>query len=626
MHLLLKAALRNRKHLWLLIASYATLIVLTVANSLEVSALGVLTNTDILSQMTSGQAVSFAGEIAHKQANPLQWAMSKLHSIFNDIPGLNVLIGGLIAVAVFKAISLFLSRYMTQLLAIRVSRDLRQQYFEHIQSLPMSFYQKHNIGSLSSRVVGDAGQISTSINSVITNYLHTPFIILVTLFLCFLISWQLSIVIFIGLPVIILPITFLAKRVRRVSRQLLSNQERFASVLIDFLAGIQTVKIFAMELFSLKKYKEQNDRMAVLESKTAKYGLLTRPILHALTTLCLASVVLFGLYTLKLTISELIVFCGFLQMSYEAVKKFADENSNIQRGVVAAERMFEVLHLRPEIEDRKEAIELTGFADRIEFDHVWFRYQGEWVLKDISFTIQKGETVAIVGPTGSGKSTIVQLLPRLYEVQKGEIRIDGKPVDAYTQKSLREQIAFVSQKPFLFCDTIANNIAFGRDFKREHIESAAKRAHAEEFIIRQPSGYDAFLAEAGQNLSGGQQQRLAIARALAKSAPILILDEATSSLDAISENKIKTAIAELHGAVTQIIIAHRLGTIEHADRIIYIDRGEKIAEGTREELLQTCEPFRLTWEALYSNPMAASMPSSGSSPEEIEVIEMPTRD
>jgi ABC-type multidrug transport system fused ATPase/permease subunit len=369
--------------------------------------------------------------------------------------------------------------------------------------------------------------------------------------------------------------------------------------LIDFLAGIQTVKIFAMESFSFKKYKEQNDRMAVLESKAAKYGLLTRPILHMMTTLCLASVVLYGLLTLKLSVSELIVFCGLLQLSYEAIKKFADENANIQRGVVAAERMFDVLNLRPEIEDKKDAVSLNSFKEKIEFDHVWFRYQDEWILKDVSFTILKGETVAIVGPTGSGKSTIVQLLPRLYEVQQGEIRIDGKPVNAYTQRSLRDQIAFVSQKPFLFCDTIAANIAFGRNFSRKDVLAAAKKAHADEFIIRQPLKYDSMLAEAGQNLSGGQQQRLAIARALVKNAPILVLDEATSSLDAISENKIHMAIEELHGQVTQVIIAHRLGTIENADRIIYIDRGEKIAEGSKAELLQSCDPFRQMWEMLY---------------------------
>lgn len=606
MRLLLKAALRNRKHLSLLLTSFLTLMMLTCANLIEVSALGVLTNASSLTQLSTGQAITFQSSSV-KETNPLNWILLKLNDCFSGSVGsLTVLVTLIVCVAVFKAISLFSSRYMTQLLAIRVSRDLRQQYFEHIQILPMSFYQRHNIGSLSSRVVGDAGQIATSINSLITNYLQTPFTIVGSLLYCFWISWPLSLVIFFGVPMIILPVILLTKRVKRVSRQLQSNQERFASVLIDFLAGIQTVKIFAMELFSLKKYKEQNDRMAVLESKTAKYGLLTRPILHAITSLCLATVILFGLCTLKLTIAELIQFCLALQISYETVKKFGDENSNIQRGVVAAERMFEVLNLKPDIEDREGAIELPGFHDKIEFDRVWFRYQGEWVLKDVSFTIRRGETVALVGATGAGKSTIVQLLPRLYEVQRGEIRIDGKPLDAYTQKSLREQIAFVSQKPFLFCDSIAANIAFGRDFSREAVENAARRAHADEFIERQPQTYDTMLAEAGQNLSGGQQQRLAIARALVKNAPILILDEATSSLDAISENRIKDAIAELHGEVTQILIAHRLGTIEHADRIIYIERGEKIAEGNKEELLQSCEPFRLTWETLYRIEAAPS--------------------
>jgi ABC-type multidrug transport system fused ATPase/permease subunit len=636
MHLLLKAALRNRKHLSLLIVTFLTLFALTIASQMEMFALGVLSNNgaDFFSLFSSEHAVQTAGtpdaislqdvqqqwgkiNTAHdgvitkkeavsylaehgKETNPLNWILCSIKQNFNFSNNVKALVLVLVCVAVFKAIWLFASRYTTQLLAIRISRDLRQQFFEHIQALPMSFYHKHNIGSLSSRVVGDAGQIATSINSWMTNYLQTPYTIVTCLSMCFYLSWKLSLVIFFGVPLIIVPIVFLARRVKRISRQLQSNQERFASVLIDFLAGIQTVKIFSMESFSLRKYKEQNDRMAVLESKTAKYGLLTRPILHAITTLCLASVVLFGLYTLGMSIAQLIVFCGLLQLVYEPVKKFADENANIQRGIVAAERMFEVLHLKPEIEDRKGAIELTNFHDSIEFDHVWFRYQGEWILKDVSFTVRKGETIAIVGPTGAGKSTIVQLLPRLFEVQKGEIRIDGKPLNAYTQKSVREHIAFVSQKPFLFYDTIASNIAFGRNFSRERIENAAKRAHAEEFICRLPQTYDSMLAEAGQNLSGGQQQRLAIARALVKEAPILVLDEATSSLDSISEMQIKSAIAQLHGEVTQIIIAHRLTTIEHADRIIYLERGMKCAEGTRDELLQSCDPFRRMWEAHYS--------------------------
>lgn len=632
MKLLLQAALRSRKHLSLLIVTFVTLIVLTVASQMEMFALGVLSNNgaDFFALFSTEQthnhqqdgvslktvqtqwdqidkegtgvitkAQASAYLASSKQSNPLNWILQVFKQHFQFSNNISALVIVLLCVAVFKAIWLFASRYTTQILAIRVSRDLRQQYFEYIQSLPMSFYQKHNIGSLSSRVVGDAGQIATSINSWLTSYLQTPFTIITCLSMCVYLSWQLSLVIFIGVPLIILPIIFLARRVKRVSRQLQTNQERFANVLIDFLAGIQTVKIFSMEAFSLRKYKEQNDRMAVLEGKTAKYGLLTRPILHAITTLCLACVVLFGLYTLGMSISQLIVFCGLLQLVYEPVKKFADENANIQRGVVAAERMFEVLHLKPDIEDKKGAIELLGFKNQIEFDHVWFRYGEEWILKDLSFTVSKGETVAIVGPTGAGKSTIVQLIPRLFEVQKGEIRIDGKPLNVYTQKSVREQIAFVSQKPFLFFDTVAANIAFGRNFSRERIQNAAKRAHAEEFIMRLPQKYDSMLAEAGQNLSGGQQQRLAIARALAKEAPVLILDEATSALDSISELHIKHAIASLHGEVTQILIAHRLSTIEHADKIIYLELGVKIAEGSKDELLKTCAPFRRMWEALY---------------------------
>lgn len=548
--------------------------------------------------ITKQQATSF---IAQKsEGNPLSWMLAKVKQKLHLSHNIKALILVLVAVAIFKAIWLFASRYTTQLLAIRVSRDLRQQYFEHIQSLPMSFYQQHNIGSLSARVAGDAGQIATSINSWLTNYLQTPFTIITCLSMCFYLSWRLSLVIFFGVPLIIIPIVFLARRVKRVSRQLQKNQESFANILIEFLAGIQTIKIFSMEGFSLKKYKEQNERMAVLESKTAKYGLLTRPILHAITTLCLACVVLFGLYTIGMSLSQLIVFCGMLQLVYEPVKKFADENANIQRGIVAAERMFEVLDIKPDIQDQLDATELTGFFDSIEFDKVWFRYQGDWVLKDLSFTVRKGETVAIIGPTGAGKSTIVQLMPRLYDIQQGEVRIDGKPLKTYTQKSLREHIAFVSQKPFLFCDTISANIAFGRPFTSQEIEEAAKKAHAEEFIVHLPNQYQAMLAESGQNLSGGQQQRLAIARALVKKAPVLILDEATSSLDSISEMHIKDAIISLKGEITQIIIAHRLSTIEHADKIIYLSQGAKIAEGTKEQLLENCPEFRRMWEVHYN--------------------------
>lgn len=635
MKLLIQAALRNSKHLTLAILTFVSLLCLTIANQCEMFSVGLMANTGAdfftlftpdgkkvkdkisISDVTKRWEVIDINEdgvitkqeaarylAGRKDSNPLSWVMHKVASRFDMERNFSLLIWILISVALFKAVTLFFSRYVTQLLSIRVTRDLRQQYFEHIQLLPLSFYQEQNLGSLSSRAVGDAGQIASSLNSCLTNYLQTPITILSNLAACFYLSWKLSLIIFLGLPLIILPVIYLTKKVKRITRQIQKNQETFSSVLLDFLAGIQTVKIFAMEAFSLRKYKEQNDRMAHLESKSAKYGLLTRPVLHLIATGCLAIVVLFGLYSLHMTVGQLLMFCGLLHLFYEPVKKFAEENANIQKGVVAAERMFEVLHIKPQIEDSTGAIQISGFKNIIEFDHVWFKYRDEWVIKDVSFTVKRGEVVALVGATGAGKSTLVQLMPRLYEAQKGEIRIDGIPLNAITQKSLREQIAFVPQKPFLFFDTVAENIAFGRSFSTEDIESAAKRAYAHEFIIDLPNQYNTLLAEMGKSLSGGQQQRLAIARALVKKAPILIMDEATSSLDAISENRIKTAIRNLQGEITQILIAHRLSTIEHADKIIFFERGRKLGEGSLPELLETCLPFRIMWETYHQREVA----------------------
>jgi ABC-type multidrug transport system fused ATPase/permease subunit len=633
MRLLFRIAFQNHKHKLLLVLTIISMCLLTLSTQLEIFSLGVITKKgpdffELFAPIKNGELEktdSVAKEIVNqrweeidtgkkgtitkteaeeylfprKKKNFIDQVITKLNEIFPIEGNIKNLALMILVVAIFKAIMLFTQRFATRLVAIRVSRDLRQDYFEHIQSLSMSFYQKHNIGSLSARVVGDAALIAEAINATLVNYLQTPYTVATTLTLCFLTSWQLSLIIFFGFPTILFPIIFLAKRVKRISKQIQQNQERFSSVLIDFLAGVQTVKVFAMEDFSLKKYREQNHRMAALEQKSARYDLSSRPVVHTIGMFFLATVLLYGLYVLGMSVSEVLFYGGLLWVFYEPIKKFAEENSHIQRGISAAERMYEVMELKPQIEDSKEATELKSFESEIEFDNVWFRYEDEWVLKGLSFTVPKGKTVAIVGPTGAGKSTIVQLLPRLYDVQQGEIRIDGKSIKTYTQRTLRDAIAFVPQKPFLFLDTIYENITFGRDFGEERVYDAAKRAYADEFIRELPKGYQTELNDAGKNLSGGQQQRLAIARALIKNAPILVMDEATSSLDPISENRIKVAIEALRGQVTQIIIAHRLSTIEDADKIIYLDRGQKVAEGTRDELLEKCPGFRHMWEMLH---------------------------
>lgn len=628
---LLKAAFLNRKHYLLLLFTIVSMFLLTIGSQMEMFSLGVVAKTGPDMFMLFGtekggklhsassltiqdvekkwDTLSQDGVLTHDKAHAyiakkggeslvqkLSSFLNKHFQLTNNLPRLAFV---LVFVALFKALALFAHRYFTQLVAIRVSKDLRQKYFEHIQTLPLSFYHEYDIGSLATRVTGDASMVANAINSLLLNYIQAPFAALSTLIACFFISWKLSLVIFVGFPVIVIPIIVIAKKIKMIAKQMQRNQEGFASTLLDFLSGILTVKVFAMEDFSLKKYCEHNDKLARLEERSSRYSLASRPILHSVSSLFFAAVILSGLYLFHLGAAELLVFCGLLYIFYEPIKKFAEENNNIFRGIASVERMYEVLDLCSSIQDEPNAIEFKNFEHAIEFRNVSFRYKEEWVLKNLSFTVKKGETVAIVGPTGAGKSSIVKLLPRLYDVQEGEILIDQLPLTKYAQKSLREQIAFVLQRPFLFFDTIRENIAFGRAFSDQEVEDAAKKAHAEEFIVRLPGKYGFQLEDSGKNLSGGQQQRLAIARALVKQAPILVMDEATSSLDAISENKIKEAIMSLHGKLTQIIIAHRFSTIEHADRIIYLEKGEKVAEGTKDELLHTCPNFRCMWELMY---------------------------
>lgn len=631
MKLLFLHAIRNRKHLLFFLGTILAMAGLALASQLEICAYGIMANkgTDFFELFGDGKAIR---EKVSWEDIETRWPkidkeekgyitkvdsqrymarqdrfriMDRMTSFFDhrfhtsrSVANLAYL---LMIVALFKAVALFSQRYFIRLVAIKVSRDLRQHYFEHLQKLPMGVYQQYNIGSLSTRVVSDAGLVAEAINACLLNYIQTPFTVLSALVLCFLTSWQLSLIVFCGMPLIVFPIIYLAAKIKRIAKQLQKNQENFATVLIDFLSGIQTVKMFGMEEFSLKKYNQQNREMARLEQHSARYDNISRPIVHTIAMFFLATSLLYGLYVAKMEVAELFFFCGLLYLLYEPIKKFAEVHNAIQRGIAAAERMFEIMRLQPTSDHNDGVTDFSKLQDSIVFDDVWFRYgdDKDWVLRGTTFSVKRGETVAIVGPTGSGKSTAVQLLPRLYEIQKGNIIVDGKRIDTFTQKSLRDAIAFVPQKPFLFLDTIAENISFGRSFTKEQIQDAAKKAHAHEFIMEMPKGYDEVLLEAGKNLSGGQQQRLAIARALVKGAPILVMDEATSALDTVSENYIKESIRLLKGSVTQIIIAHRLSTVQDADKIVYLDQGRVVACGTKDELLQTCPDFRLMWEMMH---------------------------
>lgn len=594
-----KIIFENRRHLLLFLLSFVVMVALLISSYLEVFTLGLITSgTQDLEALFSSKTSGLTKTLFPTGNNFIRDITQWLHSYIFSSNNLKSLVVFLVFVAVFKAISQFFQSFINKMVAAKVAQSLRLKYFQHIQSLPMSFYHRYNIGSLSSRVVGDSLAIAEAVNSTLINYIQTPIYLVCTLYICVLTSGRLSLLVFGSIPIVGISITFIASAIKRVAKKIQKNQESFTSVLIDFLSGIHTVKIYVMEHFTLKKYAEQNEIMADLEIKNAKYDSFSRPTIHLISSSFLALILLYGLYVVKLSLSELVVFIGLLNFVYEPVKKFAEENAHIQRGVAAAERMYEVMGLKPEIVDKEDAIELKDFRESLRFEKVWFKYHENWVLKDLSFEVKKGETLAIVGPTGAGKSTIVELVPRLYDVQKGEVYLDGLALKDYQQKSLRQQIAFVPQRPFLFLDTVFENIAYGCKFTPEQVQKAAKEAYADEFIQKLPGNYHFCLEEGGKNLSGGQQQRLAISRALVKQAPILIMDEATSALDALSEGHIQKAIKELKGKVTQIIIAHRFSTIMHADKILYLDDGKKVAMGTKEELLETCPPFKAMWETL----------------------------
>ncbi len=638
MLLLLKAAIQNRKHYALLILTTLSMFAMTAASQIEIISLGVLTRAAgpdffvLFGEKTDGaleavesvaldtvesrwKEISPDGTITKDQATAylskegrqglLQRINRFLDRHFRIYDNLAKLAGVVIVVALIKAMALFGYRYFTQVVSIRVSRDLRQRCFEHVQTLPMSFYHRFEIATVATRVTGDAGSVASSINSLLTNYIQTPFAILSTFLALLYISWKLTIVIVLGFPLIILPVVYIARKIKHLAESMARSNEICMRLLFEHLTGILTIKTFVMERFNIEKYKKNNTFVAKTQERSARYGLASRPILHVVSSVFFATVILSGLYLFQMNPQELLVYCGLMYVFYEPVKKFADENIMIQQGVVAAERMFQLLHEQSTIIDAPDARPFSGIEQEIEFRNVSFAYhEGEEVLHHINFTAQKGQIVAIVGPTGAGKSTIVSLLPRLYDVTEGDILFDGQSIKSFTQQSLRQHIAFVPQKPFLFLDTIRENIAIGRHYSDEEIQLAARNAYAEEFIIRMPDQYDYVLEEMGKNLSGGQQQRLAIARALATRAPILVMDEATSSLDASSEEKIRDAILQQRGKLTQIIIAHRFSTIEHADKIIYIDHGRKIAEGSRDELLQACPDFKHMWDLMHAKQQA----------------------
>ncbi|HNU86157.1 MAG TPA: lipid A export permease/ATP-binding protein MsbA [Syntrophales bacterium] len=471
----------------------------------------------------------------------------------------------------------------------RIVADLRYNLYRHILLQPLAFFTRNPTGTLMSRITYDVNLVRDTVSEAVTSILKDTFTLLALIFVIFYRDWKLAIIAVIVFPIAIYPITLFGRKMRKIARASQVTMGTLTSLLQETISGNRIVKAFGMEEYESKRFSKENERLFRLVMRSVSVRAITSPLMEFLGGVGIAAIVFYGGYQVIQGASTPGTFFSFLAallMLYEPAKRLTNVNITIQQGLSAAERIFNVMDKMPEIRDKEGAAILPRIAEEIHFNRVSFSYDKTPVLKNIDLIIKAGETVAFAGMSGGGKTTLVNLIPRFYDVTEGRILIDGTDIRDVTVNSLRSQIAIVTQQTILFNDTVRNNIAYG-DIRKsdEEIVKAAKAANAHDFILKLPEGYDTVIGEQGVKLSGGERQRISIARALLKDAPILILDEATSSLDSEAEAEVQDAVDRLIKGRTTLMIAHRLSTIRNADRIIVIVDGRIVEEGSHESLL-----------------------------------------
>jgi ATP-binding cassette, subfamily B, bacterial MsbA len=500
--------------------------------------------------------------------------------------------GAIIVVYVAKGLGSFLSSYWMDDLGHRVVRTLRTQLFEHTLGQSAAFFARRSTGQLLSRVSNDVGAVQRAVSETIGDLARETLTVVGYAGLLIYIDAGLALVCLTAAPIVVYPLARLGKRLRTVSRRSQEALERLSHVAGEAFAGHRIVKAFLAEGREAQKFRAASDDLYRINMSVTGVLSLLPPLMEALGGLAIVGALWYGSGEIaagRLTPGEFTSFVAALLLMYGPVKKLTRVNANLQQAAAAAERVFELLDADTEVRERPGAQPLARFSRQVEFRDVTFGYEdghGKHVLSGVSTTVPAGAVVAIVGKSGAGKTTLVNLLPRFYDVSAGAVLVDGCDVRDVTLASLRRQIAIVTQETVLFDDTIAANIAYGMpDADQAAIEAAARAAHAHDFIMGQPSGYATRIGERGQRLSGGQRQRLPVARAILRDAPLLVLDEATSSLDSESERLVQDALTALMRDRTSFVIAHRLSTIERADIILVLDRGRLVESGRHEALL-----------------------------------------
>jgi subfamily B ATP-binding cassette protein MsbA len=491
-----------------------------------------------------------------------------------------------------KGLGAYFSDYLMSDVGQRVVRDLRNNLHEHMVRQSAAFFARRTTGQLLSRLTNDVAQVQHVVAETVGDLLQEGLSVVFFAGLLFYYDAKLALVCLTGAPIIVYPLAKLGRRLRGTTRRSQEALEHLSHVAGESFTGHRIVKAFGAEGREAEKFGAASQQLYRTNTRVTRVVALLPPVMELLGAFAIAGALVYGSQQIaagRLTTGQFFGFVATLFLMYGPIKKLSRVNANIQQAIAAAERIFEVLDRHTEVVESAGAVALAPFRRMIEFRDVAFAYddvQARAILRGVTFTVQAGQVVALVGRSGAGKTTLVNLIPRFYDVTGGAILVDGVDIRDVTLASLRAQIGIVTQETILFDDTVAANIAYGRpSATREEIEQAARAAHAHEFITALARGYDSTIGERGQRLSGGQRQRLAIARALLKDSPLLVLDEATSSLDTESEMLVQGALANLMKNRTSFVIAHRLSTIRRADAIIVMDRGRVVEVGRHDELL-----------------------------------------
>ena len=505
-----------------------------------------------------------------------------------------------------KHIFTFAFQYLMSDVSQRVMRDLRYRLYERIQNLSLDYFSEKRTGELISRITHDVNVVENALSYGLTDLFRQTFMIIMFTAVAFSINPKAAFIIFGVFPLIGFPLSKIGKRLRKISK---GTQEKMADIntlLLETISGVKLVKAFGTEEYETKRFKGKNHDYYKLRMKSIKRLIIISPITEIFGAMCGVGVILWLGHSVmadEMSFGVFILFFGSIMSIISPIKKLGNVNALTQQALAASERVYEVLDAEPTVVEKADASQLKEMSESIRIENADFHYAQESgvVLKGITREVKKGEIVAIVGPTGTGKTTLANLIPRFYDPTSGTVKMDGVDLKDVTFRSLRNQIGIVTQESILFNDSVKSNISYGYpEATQGEIEAVAKKAFAHRFIEKMPKGYETMIGDRGFRLSGGEKQRISIARAILKNPPILILDEATSQLDSESEKYVQEALDQLMQGRTVIAIAHRLSTIKKADKIVCLERGQIVGIGPHEQLLETCPLYKRLYEMQFS--------------------------